>query len=51
MVNAFAVRFYLMSNPSDLDKAFDHATLVNLSVRSSSFDAVNQNSIAATGVF
>ncbi|RTY87375.1 RagB/SusD family nutrient uptake outer membrane protein [Flavobacterium sp. RSP15] len=49
-VNALLARFYLMSgSPSDLDKAFEHATLVNLSIRSSfPFDAVNQNSIAAT---
>lgn len=49
-VNALLARFYLMSgSPSDLDKALEHATLVNLSVRSFfPFDAVNQNAIAAT---
>jgi len=49
-INALLARFYLMSgSPSDLDKALEHATLVNLSVRSFfPFDAVNQNSIAAT---
>ncbi|RTY84760.1 RagB/SusD family nutrient uptake outer membrane protein [Flavobacterium sp. GSP27] len=49
-VNALLARFYLMSgSANDLDKALEHATLVNLSVRSNfPFDAVNQNSIAAT---
>jgi hypothetical protein len=49
-VNALLARFYLMSgSATDLDNAFAHATLVNLSIRSNfPFDAVNQNSIAAT---
>lgn len=46
-VNALLARFYLISG--NLDKAFEHATLVNLTVRSGfQFDAVNQNAIAAT---